>query len=251
MPGRWRVAVYDTRREADARIAGEVIALLASKPESLLCIAAGHSSTGLFDALIKAHAEGRISFSRARFVAMDEWAGMNAATPGSCGDFLTRNFLSRVDFAPESIRLFDGRAADLSGECKAVERFIDEAGGIDYLVLGAGNERPHRAQRTGQCALLPARAPWRWTPPRAAWVRNTLRTPVVLTGGLTLGIANLCASRHIAVTIYGARKAEVAAAAINGPITEAMPASTPRLRADALYVLDTEAASWLRRHAGD
>ncbi|NLG24578.1 MAG: glucosamine-6-phosphate deaminase [Clostridiales bacterium] len=238
------IAIYPVAAQADARIAGELIELVARKPGALLCIAAGHTSLGLFDALAAACESGKTSLKDARFVAMDEWAGMGAATPGGCGDFLTRHFLSRVDLAPGNVRLFDGRAADLAAECDGVEDFIARSGGIDYLVLGVG--------MNGHIALNEPKSSFS-SRSRAVPLDDTTRRvgqkyfgdPVALVGGVTLGVATLCEARRIAVTIYGAHKAEVAAAALRGPIDEAMPASALRRCEGALYALDAAAASRL------
>jgi glucosamine-6-phosphate isomerase len=241
------VAIFGTQREADEYLAGELMELLRQKPGTLFCIAAGHSSLGLFDALAGAWAAGKVSFSQARFVAMDEWVGMDASTSGSCGDFLMRHFLSRVDLPAANVRLFDGSAANLAAECEDVERFIDEAGGIDYMVLGMGMNGHIALNEPG--SAFSSRA-------RAVSLDDTTRRvgqkyfdgPTALTGGVTLGVADLCAARRIAVAIYGAHKAEAARASVEGPISEKLPASALQVMG-ALYVLDEAAASLFRRRA--
>ena len=67
---------------------------LKNKPDSLICIAAGHSSLPLFEELIIRYKNGQVDFSKAYFIAMDEWLHMNPSVPGSCGEFLNKHFLS-------------------------------------------------------------------------------------------------------------------------------------------------------------
>lgn len=46
------ITILDTYEQCCARIAEELAALTAKKPEALLCLAAGHSSLGVFDAMV-------------------------------------------------------------------------------------------------------------------------------------------------------------------------------------------------------
>ena len=91
--------VFENESILSAAAADAVCELLQEKPDALLCIAAGHSSLGLFRELIRRFQEKKVDFSRAGFAAMDEWANMNETTPGSCGDFLVKNFLSQVNLS--------------------------------------------------------------------------------------------------------------------------------------------------------
>lgn len=130
--------VLKTAEEIGEVVAQEIAGLVAKKPQANICIAAGHSSLSTFAKLVEKVKQGELSFSQASFTAMDEWAGMNETDSGSCGDFLVKHFLSQVDFCPENISLVNGRADDPQQELERIAAFIQEKGGIDYMVLGVG-----------------------------------------------------------------------------------------------------------------
>lgn len=60
--------VFDTPEQAARHAADTVAALLAQKPDAVLCLAAGHTSLPVFEAFFR---QG-LDFSRARFVGLDE-----------------------------------------------------------------------------------------------------------------------------------------------------------------------------------
>ncbi|OGO50831.1 MAG: hypothetical protein A2148_03970 [Chloroflexi bacterium RBG_16_68_14] len=69
------------------------------------------------------------------------------------------------------------------------------------------------------------------------------------TFGLTLGVADLLAARSVLLLAKGSDKAAAVAQALEGPATEALPASALQRHPDLAVVLDHEAASLLReRH---
>lgn len=126
--------VFDTAELAADHAADTVAALLAQKPDAVLCLAAGHTSLPVFEAFLRRG----LDFSRARFVGLDEWVGVGPEVKGSCASFLERNFFSKANVRRENIRLFNALARDLDAECATVERQIGAWGGIDYLLLGMG-----------------------------------------------------------------------------------------------------------------
>lgn len=203
--------LFETYDEMCRLIADEIAADLAQNPEQLLCIAAGHTSLGVFKYLIEDFNAGKIDFSQAAFVAMDEWLHMSDKTTESCGYFIRKNFLEYVNYKPENVRLWDGTVSDTEKECRAVEAFIQEKslhGSIDYLVLGSG--------MNGHLALNEPGTSFASTAHTS--VLDTVTSQVgqkyftdgaSLTGGITLGIENFRQSGRTVLAINGARKAEI------------------------------------------
>ena len=63
---------------------------------------------------------------------------------------------------------------------------------------------------------------------------------------MTLGVADLLEARAILVLASGARKADIARRAIDGPMTAAVPASWLQAHGDCTWLLDAAAARALR-----
>ena len=66
-------------------------------------------------------------------------------------------------------------------------------------------------------------------------------------GGLTLGIKTIMQSRRIILAAKGEKKAEIIRQALEGPVTEAVPASILQLHPNCEVLLDREAAGALMR----
>jgi galactosamine-6-phosphate isomerase len=205
------IRMFEDYNALCGQISGEIIAALGENPALLFCIAAGHSSLGVFDGLGKAYGKKEADFSRASFVAMDEWTGMSEHTSGSCGMLLREKLLNRLNLVPENIRLFNGMAPDAAAECAEVEGFIAEhssRGCIDYLVLGMGmnghlalNEPGTPAGTRSHVATL--------DPVTREVGQKYFSAKTELTGGLTLGIANFSEARRTVLMVCGRHKGPV------------------------------------------
>lgn len=230
--------VFETAELAADHAAETVAALLAQKPNAVLCLAAGHTSLPVFEAFFR-HG---LDFSRARFVGLDEWVGVAPGVEGSCASFLEKNFFSRTNVRRENIRLFNALARDLAAECAAMERQLEAWGGIDYLLLGMGmnghlalNEPGDAFERTAHVAELSD------TTKTVAPKYFPADMPP-LRQGITLGVADFLRARRVQLAVFGAAKAPVAARLIKLAPTTDLPATALHLLPDAELLLDAAAA---------
>lgn len=209
--GKTDIIVFPSQTEMCRKAADEIIDDLRKNPQQLLCIAAGHTSLGLFRELVRRFQAGEIDFSKAGFVAMDEWAGMDAATEGSCGWLLETEFLSKVDYPKERVFLWDGKARDQAGECERAADFVrknSRYGVIDYLVLGVGmnghlalNEPGTGLDERAHVAVLDAIT--------ADVGQKYFKKATALGAGLTLGLADFREARRSVLMISGEKKKDI------------------------------------------
>lgn len=197
---------------------------LKNKPDSVLCVAAGHSSIGPLKLLVERYERGEVDFSQAKFIAMDEWLHMNETVPGSCGDFLRKQFLDHVNFKKENIRLIDSCAEDMEQECAALKADIEKAGGFDIILLGMG--------MNGHLALNEPGTPFDST------VHTTVLDPITkevgkkyfedtpeLSGGVTIGLGDMAKGRDVVLIVFGEKKREIIQKLLDTEPTTALPAS--------------------------
>lgn len=231
--------VYVDESKAGMAVAKDIQGLLAAKPEAVLCLAAGHSSMPVFDALV----ELGVDFSTARFIELDEWVGVPPENEGSCTWFLQENFFKRVNAKPENILWFDPMAEDLEAQCRRMEEAIAAFGGIDFMLLGMG--------MNGHLAL---------NEPGDSFDKGVHVVPLAektkevavkyfpadnmpdITQGITLGVKNMLTSRDIVLTVFGGHKLPVVRQllAMEGP-DEGFPASVLLGQAHARLVMDEAA----------
>lgn len=233
--------VLKTAEEIGEVVANEIAALIQEKPKANICIAAGHSSLCTFEKLVEKVKQGTLSFAQASFTAMDEWAGMNETDSGSCGDFLVKHFLSQVDFCPGNISLVNGRADDPQQELKRIASFIEEKGGIDYMVLGVG--------MNGHLALNEPGTSFTSGPHLSQLdeVTRTVSTKYFeeapsLTGGVTIGLGDICRTGRCVLTVNGAKKASILRRFLDSPATEELPVTVLKTLENCTVYCDREAA---------
>lgn len=236
--------VIESYEEISRIVANEIRTLIAEKPNASICIAAGHSSLGVLRILTDLYQAGDMDFSQSFFIAMDEWQNMNVTDSGSCGDFLWKNFLSKVNFPGDHIMLPDGRACPIEQELSRIQSYIEAHGGIDYMVLGMG--------MNGHLALNEPGSPFDSTV-RVTVLDSTTRqvgqkyfdgTPT-LTGGVTIGLRDICNTRKLALIINGAHKAEITKTLYDTPATPQIPASVLKTIDHCTVYCDGAAAALL------
>ena len=208
----------------------------------MLCIAAGHTSVGIFERLVESYNQKKLDFSSAHFVAMDEWTGMSEKTPNSCGEFLSRCFFSKVNFKPGNIKLFDGAASSPDEECLAVQKFIKENssdGVIDFLVLGTGMNGHLALNEPGcdfelSCGVVPLDDITKQV------AQKYFDTKQELLSGLTLGVAEFKKAKRSVLMVSGAHKREILHKILSEPISNKIPATAVRDFVNASIYCDRE-----------
>jgi len=233
--------------EAMSRAAADlIIEQVKNKPDSLLCFPSGESPAGAFRYLIADAKAKKVDFSHCFFVGLDEWVGMGKDDDGSCTNFLFEHFFTPMQINPEHTHFFDAKAADLDAECKAMNQFIKQHGGLDIMMVGIGMNGHIGLNEPGTDFNLYAHhAP-------LAEVTITVgqkyfKKPTILTKGITLGLKHLQEAKIPLLVASGAKKAGIIANTLQGEVSELVPATIFQTLANAVVLLDEGAASGLRK----
>lgn len=224
------------------RAAARVIARLRDRPAVTLGFATGATMTPLYARLAAATHAGDVSFKAVSSFNLDEYVGVAPRSPGSFHAYMQEHLFGHVDIEAGRARIPDGMASDIAAEAVRYEALIAAAGGIDLLLLGIGanghigfNEPGSDfASRTREIRLDEAT--------RIANAGNFPDLASVPERAITMGIATILEARSILLIATGPEKAAAIAAAIDGPIGPACPASALRLH-DNVHVLCDEPAA--------
>ena len=139
-------------------------------------------------------------------------------------------------------RIPDGMAGDIAAEAARYEALIAAAGGIDLLLLGIGANGHIGFNEPGSDFESRTREIRLDETTRLANARNCPYPASVPERAITMGIATILEARSILLIATGPEKAAAVAAAIDGPIAPACPASALRLH-DNVHILCDEAAA--------
>ena len=226
-------------------VAAEIVAArIRAKPDAVLLLPTGTTPLGMYGRLAELHAEEGLSFARATFFNLDEYLGLAPDHPASYHVYMEENFYGLVDADPAQVHVPDGSAPDPEAECERYEAAIREAGGVDLAVLGIG--------RNGHIGFNEPGAPFGSRTRVVRLAESTRRVNAADFEGnraperaITVGMATVFEAREVLLLASGANKAGAVAAAVEGEISEFVPASILKRHPDATFLLDGEAASSL------
>ena len=225
------------------RVADDLIALMANPSSKLICPASGDTPSGLFRELVERCRHQKADLSDWKFISLDEWAGMNGNTVGSCRDYLNRQLFQPLAIKDEQIFFFDG-TQELETQCRQAELFINKHRGIQVCILGLGLNGHVGMNEPGTPADSRAHV--------AAIAEETQQTgqkyfpgEQSLTHGITLGIGSISDAAHIMLLVSGKKKSAIVKALVENAVTEAIPATLLKNHKDFRIYLDADAASAL------
>lgn len=115
------------------------------------------------------------------------------------------------------------------------DSFIEDAGGIDLIILGMGLNGHVLFNEPGTPADSLTR---RVTLSGTTVADNQRKYGEPLEQALTMGIESILRSRKILLLISGMEKSEIAREALHGPISDRVPASLLRVHADLTVLAD-------------
>ena len=237
-----KIFVADTYEDMSKQAAEDVIRMMQSYNQPLICVASGDSPAGLYNEIVERVNGKQLSISNWLFVGLDEWVGMNGKDEGSCRYYLNHQLFHPSQVADDKICFFDGKAADPGAECQQVENFIYHYGGIDVAILGLGMNGHIGMNEPGTLPQLRSHITDLDSTTQQVG-QKYFKKQQKLTQGITLGLATLMEARHIILIVSGKHKAEITRKIIEDEISEQLPATLLRNHPALKIYLDKESAS--------
>ncbi len=240
-----KIIIADSYEEMSALAANKILEKMEIAKDPLICLASGDTPTGLYKRLIRIQRKGNEAIRNWNFVGLDEWVGMNREDPGSCGYYLEHEVLNPLEIPEEKICLFDGRAGDLSMECKRVNSFIDVHGGIDVAILGLGSNGHLGLNEPGS-----DEDQWVHVTELAESTRKVgqkyFSTSTELSKGITLGLASIMKAKTVLLLVNGGHKAEILKQVVEGEPGNRVPGSLLQKHKNCYLFTEKTGASLLK-----
>ena len=187
--------------------------------------------------------ESDLDFSGMTSINLDEYMGLSEDNPQSYHYFMHKHLFDAKPFKKNY--LLDG-LADETEECAQFEEII-AANPIDVQILGIGTNghigfnEPGTSfdSRTQKVAL--------WQSTIDSNKRYFADEKDVPRFAYSMGIQSILSSRKIILMAFGKEKAAAVKAALEGPITEDLPASILQTHKHVTVILDEAAAQMLSK----
>ena len=225
--------------------ANEVCDIVEQHPEAAIGLPSGVTPLALYDELARRVAEGAADLSWVTAFAIDELHGVAPDHRATNASYFRKYVSSRIPL--RALHLMASDASDAEAECARFARLVEDTGGLELAVLGIGRNGHIAFNEPGSAFDSPARPVELAPESRARYVDAFGSLEATPPRGLTLGIADLRAARRVVLLALGADKADVVSQALEGAVTEALPASVLRRHANLTVVLDQPAGSRLTR----
>lgn len=240
-----KLIIRDDYADMCAAVGEHIIEYVNAKPDSLVELPGGDTPMGIFDYLVEAAEEGRFDVSHVSFVSLDEWENLGYEVKGSCRQTLFDNLFKRLPIDIErQVCFFDG-TADLSEECKRIDRFVFDHGGIDIAVLGIGMNGHIGFNEPGvdpdqYCTIVPLDEVT-----KSVSVKYFGGEQLNVAHGITLGMKHFMDAQEVVLIADSERKAPIVKKVVEGPMTNEVPATLMQAATQCLFYMDKAAASLL------
>ncbi len=246
------VVIFPDPKKGSLYIAGEIAHLIREKQllgqHCVLGLATGSTPVGVYAELVRLHREEGLSFKHVITFNLDEYYPIERSSPGSYRQFMQRHLFDHVDIDHENVHIPDGELSrdDVRAACPQYEQAIAEAGGIDLQILGIGNNGHIGFNEPGSPIFSVTRLVNLDNSTRQANAREFHDGAAVPRLAITMGIGTILRARRVILMAWGA-KAAIVARAVEGNMSEQVPASFLQQHADCHFVLDEAAAAGLAR----
>eukprot|EP01134_Creolimax_fragrantissima_P005856 CFRG5856T1 len=104
----------------------------------VLGLPTGYTPLKMYDLLVEAYKEGKVSFKFVKTFNTDEFIGIPKDSRISHHKYMWDHLFKHIDIQPQNANIPDGTVEDLEKECESYEKKILAAGGIDLFVCGIG-----------------------------------------------------------------------------------------------------------------
>lgn len=203
-----------------------------------LGLATGSTPLSFYNELVNSD----LDFSEMTSINLDEYVGLAAENDQSYHHFMQENLFQYKPFK-ESF-LPNGLATDLQAEAKHYDQIIAEHL-IDFQILGIG--------RNGHIGFNEPGTPFDMTTHIVDLTQDTIEAnsrffdsmEEVPKQAISMGIHSIMQSKMVVLMAYGKDKADAINQMINGPISEALPASVLQNHPNVVVIVDEAAASEL------
>ena len=230
---------YDEMCRAAADI---IVNQVKQKPDSLFCLTSGDTPAGIYKLLVRYANEGKVDFSQCYFVGLDEWVGMDKNDAGSCTNFLYETFFTPARINPAQMMVFDAKAANLDASCAAMDSFIKARGPLAIMLVGVGMNGHIGLNEPGvDFNSYAHHSPL--APITIEVGQKYFKQQTKLTEGITLGLKHLQEANIPMLLASGSKKAPIIAKALQGSVTNEVPASIFQTLESAYVMLDEDAAA--------
>ncbi|HZG99819.1 MAG TPA: glucosamine-6-phosphate deaminase, partial [Flavisolibacter sp.] len=247
------VKVVDNLKDGSVLAAQEIAALIRSKQKAnqscVLGLATGSTPKTLYAELVRMHKEEGLSFRNVVTFNLDEYYPIEKDAWQSYNNYMHKNLFNHIDIDKNNIHIPDGELPkeSIKQHGAEYEQQIADAGGIDLQILGIGNNGHIGFNEPGSSIYSRTRLINLENSTRLANAYEFANISHVPRLAITMGISTIMHARKVILLAWGQGKSPVIREAVEGQVTEQVPASLLQQHQDCTFIIDQAAAAELTR----
>lgn len=246
-------SISDDVETASAQIAQYIADLIREKngrgEKCVLGLATGSSPIGVYRELVRLHKEEGLSFKNVVTFNLDEYYPMQPENVQSYVYFMHKHLFNHIDIPEENINIPDGTIPqqNIYKFCQDYEQKIKDNGGIDLQILGIGRTGHVGFNEPGSGLNSPTRLISLDTLTITDAASDFGSVENVPKRAITMGIETIMSARDIILMAWGEKKASIVREAVEGKVSDLVPATYLQNHSNTKVFLDAAAASKLTR----
>ncbi len=237
----------DGARKAALDAARIINDCIAKRGRCVIGFGAGRYVLKVYDELVKLYFADKVNFNDVVAFNLSE-LGLGDGDILNLNQVIQERLYAKVDIEPDNIHTFSRIDAieNVHSLCKAYEREIIEAGGLDLVLCDlmpdgslAYNEPGSALNSTCRLIMLGSGARSR--------IAEHFQSETVPKTAVTLGIGNILSANKIICVTWEEDSAQALFDTVEGAMTDLVPASFLQVHGDACIIADLDASSHLTR----
>lgn len=237
----------DGARKAALDAARIINDCIAKRGRCVIGFGAGRYVLKVYDELVKLYFADKVNFNDVVAFNLSE-LGLGDGDILNLNQVIQERLYAKVDIEPDNIHTFSRIDAieNVHSLCKAYEREIIEAGGLDLVLCDlmpdgslAYNEPGSALNSTCRLIMLGSDARSR--------IAEYFQSETVPKTAVTLGIGNILSANKIICVAWEEDSAQALFDTVEGAMTDLVPASFLQVHGDACIIADLDASSHLTR----
>lgn len=247
--------IYSSSFDASKAVAKIIADLIREKQKSgencVLGLATGSTPISVYEELVRLHQEENLSFKNVITFNLDEYMPMEPDAIQSYVRFMKENLFDHVDIPQENINIPDGTIDpdDIPEFCMKYEEMIKAQGGLDFQLLGIGRTGHIGFNEPGSFKKSRTREITLDHITRIDAASDFFGEDWVPRNAVTMGVGTIMEAKQVFLLAFGEGKAPIIREAVEGDLSEHVPATYLQEHSDCRIILDEAASAKLTRIA--
>ena len=221
-----------------ANLIGDVIR---NKPDARLGLATGSTAQGVYPFLVRASQEGKLDFSRANTINLDEYVGLAPDHPQSYRRFMDENLFDHINIDKRNTIVAKG-TGDIEANVQAFRDALAEKT-IDVQLLGIGVDGHVGFNEPGRVLYDGAHVEELDESTIDANARFFATRDEVPTRAISMGMGDILRAKKLLLLATGENKAEaMKGLLLNEELDVQNPATLVKTHPDVTVIIDRELA---------